>query len=59
MPNRKKRDHTTASHDEVTAKAERRFEKADKQRARIKADPKEEVSRAQGRVKDAKNEKPS
>jgi hypothetical protein len=56
MPDRKKRDHKPASPDsEVIAKAERRFAKADKQRARIKADPKGEVSREQRR---AKKEKP-
>jgi hypothetical protein len=54
MPDRKKRDHKPASHGEVTAKAERRFARADEQRARIKDDPKGEVSRTQGRVKDSK-----
>jgi len=57
--NRKKRDHKPASPArEVIAKAERRFAKADKQRAGIKADPKGEVAREQGRVKRAKKKKP-
>ena len=43
---------------EVIAKAERRFAKADKQRADVKADPKGEVAREQSRVKRAKKEKP-
>jgi hypothetical protein len=38
----------------VIAKAERRLEKADRQRARIKADLKEEVIRAQQRVQRSK-----
>jgi hypothetical protein len=58
MPHRKKTNHAPASHGEVIAKAERRFANADKQHARIKADPKVEISRAQRRVKSAKNEKP-
>jgi hypothetical protein len=40
-------------------KAEGRFEKADKQRARIKADPIREVAREQWRVERAKKEKPA
>ena len=43
---------------EVIAKAERRLEEADKQRARIKADPEREVARERLRVKRAKKEKP-
>jgi hypothetical protein len=55
MPDRKKRDHKPASPDgEVIAKAERRFAQADKQRARIKADPRGEISREQSRVKTKK-----
>jgi hypothetical protein len=58
MPDRKKRDHKPASPDgEVIAKAERRFAEADKQRARIKADPEGEVARERLRVKRAKNDK--
>jgi hypothetical protein len=57
MPDRKKRNHKPASPArEVIAKAERRFAKADKQRAGIRADPKGEVAREHGRVKRAKNE---
>jgi hypothetical protein len=37
---------------EVAAKAEGRFAKADKQRARIKSDPKNAVMRARARVRD-------
>jgi hypothetical protein len=60
MPHRKSRDHKLASPDrEVIAKAEGRFEKADKQRARIKADPIREVAREQWRVERAKKEKPA
>jgi hypothetical protein len=44
---------------EVTAKAERRLAEADKQRARIKADPEREVARERLRVKRAKMEKPN
>jgi hypothetical protein len=59
MPDRKKGDHKPASPDgEVIAKAERRLAEADKQRARIKADPEREVAREKGRVKRAKKEKP-
>jgi hypothetical protein len=59
MPDRKKRNHKPASAArEVIAKAERRFAKADKQRAGIRADPKGEVAREQGRVKRAKKKKP-
>jgi hypothetical protein len=43
---------------EVIAKAERRLAQADKQRARIKADPEREVARERLRVKRAKKEKP-
>ena len=42
----------------VIAKAERRLAEADKQRARIKADPEGEVARERRRVKRAKKEKP-
>jgi hypothetical protein len=56
MPHRKSRDRETDR--EVIAKAERRFAKADKQRAGIKADPKGEVAREQARVKHPKKEKP-
>jgi len=59
MPDRKKRDHTPASPAHVViAKAERRLAEADKQRARIKADPEREVARERLRVKRAKKEKP-
>jgi len=58
MPHRKSRDHKPASPREVIAKAERRFAKADKQRAGIKADPEREVARERLRVKRAKKEKP-
>ena len=59
MPHRKSRDHNPAFPDrEVIAKAEGRFAKADKQRARIEVDPKGEVAREQLRVKRAKKEKP-
>ena len=59
MPHGKSRDHKPASPErEVIAKAERRFAKADKQRAGIKANPKGEVAREQRRVKRAKKEKP-
>jgi hypothetical protein len=52
MPDRKKGDHKSASPaGEVIAKAEQRFADADKQRARIKADPKGEVSRERRRAK--------
>ena len=44
---------------EVIAKAEQRLEQADKQRARIKADPEREVARERLRVKRAKKEKPN
>lgn len=55
MPHRKSRDHKQAFPDrEVISKAEGRFAKADKQRARIKADPKKEVAREQSRVKRVK-----
>jgi hypothetical protein len=43
---------------EVIAKAEQRLEEADKQHARIKADPEREVARERLRVKRAKKEKP-
>ena len=39
-----------SKHREVVAKAEKRFAKADKQRASIKADPKEAVRRAKERL---------
>jgi hypothetical protein len=42
----------------VIAKAEQRLAEADKQRARIKADPEGEVARERRRVKRAKKEKP-
>jgi hypothetical protein len=59
MPRRKSKDHKARFPDrEVIAKAEGRFAKADKQRARIKANPKREVAREQGRVKRFKKEKP-
>ena len=48
-PHNKPQKSGSPSH-AVIAKAERRLERADKQRARIKADLKEEVSRAQRRV---------
>ena len=58
MPGRKKGDNKPASPDgEVIAKAERRLAEADKQRARIKADPEREVAREKGRVKRAKKDK--
>src|SRR5258708_33495994 len=57
MPDRKKGDHKPASPDgEVIAKAERRLAEADKQRARIKADPEREVAREKGRVKRARKD---
>ena len=59
MPDRKKGDHKPGSPiGEVIAKAERRLAEADKQRARIKADPEREVARERLRVKRAKKEKP-
>jgi hypothetical protein len=59
MPHRKSGDHKPASSEtEVRARAERRFAKADKQRADIKADPIGEVARVQRRVQRAKKEKP-
>jgi multidrug resistance efflux pump len=59
MPDRKKTDHKSASPARVViAKAERRLAEADKQRARIKADPEGEVARERLRVKRAKKEKP-
>jgi hypothetical protein len=59
MPDRKKGDHKPASPvGEVVAKAERRLAEADKQRARIKADPVREVVRERLRVKRAKKDKP-
>jgi hypothetical protein len=55
MPHRKRREHKARFPDrEVIAKAEGRFAKADKQRARIKANPKREVSREQARAKRVK-----
>ena len=58
MPHRKRSDHKPASSARVViAKAERRFAKADKQRARIKADPVREVVRERLRAKRAKKEK--
>jgi hypothetical protein len=62
MPKRSKtvikgRSAHAASKREVIAKAERRFKKADKQRARIKADPVREVVRDRVRVKRGKKEK--
>jgi hypothetical protein len=58
MPDRKNGDHKPASPvGEVIAKAERRLAEADKQRARIKADPEREVARERLRVKRAKKEK--
>jgi hypothetical protein len=55
MPHRKESDHKPASPArEVIAKAERRLAEADKQRARIKADPAREVARERLRVKRAK-----
>jgi hypothetical protein len=58
MPHRKKSDHKPASPARVViAKAERRLAEADKQRARIKADPVREVVRERSRVKRAKKEK--
>jgi hypothetical protein len=59
MPDRKKRDHRPASPArEVIAKAERRLAEADKQRARVKADPEGEVARERLRVTRAKKENP-
>ena len=55
MPDRKKRDHKPASPArEVIAKADRRLAEADKQRSRIKSDPKREVAREKDRLKRAK-----
>jgi hypothetical protein len=55
MPHRKSRDDKPASSEaEIIAKAEHRFAKADKQHARIKADPKREVAREQLRVQRTK-----
>ena len=57
MPHRKTRGRKRAFPDrEVIAKAEGRFAKADKQRAGIKANPKREVTREQGRAKRTKKE---
>jgi hypothetical protein len=59
MDKRKRRGPNPAFPDrEVIAKAEGRFAKADKQRSRMKADPKSEVAREQSRVNRAKKEKP-
>jgi hypothetical protein len=58
MPHRKRDDKPASPDAEVKAKADRRFAKADKQRARIKADPKREVAREQARVQHTKKEKP-
>ena len=59
MPDRKKSDHKPpAPAHVVIAKAERRFVEADKQRSRIKADPKREVARERLRIKRATKEKP-
>jgi hypothetical protein len=59
MRHRKSRDDKpTSAEAEVTAKADRRFAKADKQRARLKVDPKREVAREQRRVQRTKKEKP-
>ncbi len=55
-PHNKHRKPGSPSHAAI-AKAERRFEKADRQRARVKADLKEEVIRAQQRVQRSKSEK--
>jgi hypothetical protein len=58
MPHRKRRQQKPRFLDrEVIAKAEARFAKADKQRARIKANPKGEVTREQGRVTRIKKQK--
>jgi hypothetical protein len=58
MPHRKRRQHKPRFPDrEVIAKADARFAKADKQRARIKANPKGEVTREQGRVTRIKKQK--
>jgi hypothetical protein len=55
MSHRKRREHKARFPDrEVIAKAEGRFAKADKQRVRIKANPKREVSREQARAKRVK-----
>jgi hypothetical protein len=51
--------HKDAKRHEVIEKAERRFAKADKQRASIKADPKEAVRRASDRVRRGKGTKVS
>lgn len=63
MPNRRKTiikgpSAPAAPKRQVIAKAERRLAEADKQRARIKADPVREVVRERSRVKRAKKEKP-
>jgi hypothetical protein len=58
--NRDKRDQKSAFPDrETIAKAEGRLAKADKQRARIKANPKKAVTREQQRVKRAEKDKTS
>jgi hypothetical protein len=62
MPDRSKtiikgRSAHAAPKGEVIAKAERRLAEADKQRARIKADPVREVVRERLRVKRAKKER--
>jgi hypothetical protein len=55
MPHRKRREDKARFPDrEIITKAEGRFAKADKQRARIKANPKREVSREQVRAKRVK-----
>jgi hypothetical protein len=53
------RSNKDAKRHEVIAKAETRFAKADKQRASIKADPKEAVRRAKERVGRVKSTKGS
>ena len=62
MPNRSKtiikgQSAHAAPKRQVIAKAERRLAEADKQRARIKADPVREVVRERLRVKRAKKER--
>jgi hypothetical protein len=56
MAEGKSRHREPTSPKEVTARAEHRFAKADKQRAGVKADLIKEIARERGRVERAKKE---
>lgn len=59
MSQRKRRANKAAFPDrEIIAKADGRFAKADKQRANIRADPQNAVSREKRRITRRKPEKP-